>query len=151
MSDINSYRNFNRMNIILSSRARNIEGSIFDCKSLIITYNFIDIIVVILILFISNRILINIYIQYTVINHRKEKILSNESFFIMKWTFIFIEITRIKKNTKEKDQLIISISSVSKSREASAVSLSNRRLVVFENNRAEIIRSYSSYSLHADT
>lgn len=55
------------MNIILSSRARNIEGSIFDCKSLIITYNFIDIIVVILILFISNRILINIYIQYTVI------------------------------------------------------------------------------------
>lgn len=151
MSDINSYRNFNRMNIILSSRARNIEGSIFDYKSLIITYNFIDIIVVILILFISNRILINIYIQYTVINHRKEKILSNESFFIMKWTFIFIEITRIKKNTKEKDQLIISISSVSKSREASAVSLSNRRLVVFENNRAEIIRSYSSYSLHADT
>lgn len=52
-------------------------------------------------------------------------------------------------SNQEKYQLIISISSVSKSSEASAVSLSNRRLVVLENYRA--IRNYSSYSLHADT
>lgn len=90
-------------------------------RQLLLIYNFIDIIVVILILFIFRmEVLISVYIKSIVINHRKEKILLNENYYLQK---------QFEENTREKYQLIISISQVSKSREASAVSLSNRRLI----------------------